>query len=64
MERIVKGSRERLTGVLRELAEGWAHFGKAEAAIAALSAVDHLAAGAAIVRAGHTEYRVEETDAA
>jgi hypothetical protein len=62
VDRTVKASRERLAEILREMAEGWAHLGNQDLALRALSALDRVTAGAAVVEVGHTEYRVEETE--
>lgn len=62
MNRTVKASRERLAGMLGDLAEGWAHQAQAGKAMEALGALEDLAQGADVVVAGHTEYRVDDTD--
>ena len=57
--RVRQSDRETLARELRELADGWEHLGNPARQAEAKDALVKLAAGAMVVRVGHSEYRVE-----
>jgi hypothetical protein len=62
--RIVSCTRLDAEWQLYELALGWLHLGDAPRATEAFRAFNHLLAGADVVTAGHTQFRIQEASAA